>query len=71
MEELTEMMTWAGLKLHSKPIAILNTEGYYDHFLLWVRKRGILEYPEEVYWSGISVRILEGGSILEYPEEEY
>ncbi len=36
MEELTEMMTWSGLNLHTKPIALLNTEGYYHHFLQWV-----------------------------------
>lgn len=36
MEELTEVLTWSGLSLHSKPIALLNVDGYYDHFLLWV-----------------------------------
>lgn len=31
LEELTEMLTWSQLRLHSKPIGILNTNGYYDH----------------------------------------
>ncbi len=31
LEELTEMLTWAQLGLHRKPIGILNTAGYYDH----------------------------------------
>lgn len=31
LEELTEMLTWSQLRLHSKPIGILNVDGYYDH----------------------------------------
>ncbi len=31
LEELFEMLTWAQLGLHSKPIGILNVDGYYDH----------------------------------------
>lgn len=30
LEELFEMLTWAQLGLHKKPIALLNTNGYYD-----------------------------------------
>lgn len=30
MEEMFEMLTWAQLGLHTKPIGILNTHGYYD-----------------------------------------
>jgi uncharacterized protein (TIGR00730 family) len=30
MDELFEMLTWAQLALHRKPVAILNTNGYYD-----------------------------------------
>lgn len=30
MEELFEMLTWAQLGLHKKPIAILNIDGFYD-----------------------------------------
>ena len=33
LEELLEIITWKQLKLHSKPIVILNTEGYYNHLL--------------------------------------
>lgn len=29
-EELFEMLTWAQLGLHQKPIGVLNTAGYYD-----------------------------------------
>ncbi len=30
MEELFEMLTWGQLGLHSKPVGILNINGYYD-----------------------------------------
>ncbi|HMV44856.1 MAG TPA: TIGR00730 family Rossman fold protein [Leptospiraceae bacterium] len=36
LEEFFEILTWAQLKFHTKPIGILNTEGYYNrliHFL--------------------------------------
>lgn len=36
MEELMEVLTWANLGLHSKPIALLNINGYYDHLIQWV-----------------------------------
>lgn len=41
MEELTEMLTWSKLGLHSKPMGLLNVDGYYDHFLEWVGWRDI------------------------------
>ena len=36
LEELTEIMTWMKLDLHTKPIGLLNVDGYYDHFIQWV-----------------------------------
>lgn len=33
MEELFEILTWAQLNLHQKPIGILNTNGYYNSLL--------------------------------------
>lgn len=32
-EELTECLTWKQLGLHTKPVVILNTDGYYDDLL--------------------------------------
>lgn len=32
-EELLECLTWKQLGLHSKPVVILNTDGYYDRLL--------------------------------------
>jgi uncharacterized protein (TIGR00730 family) len=34
LEELFEMLTWAQLGLHKKPIAILNTNGFYDALIV-------------------------------------
>ncbi|MBQ9509852.1 MAG: TIGR00730 family Rossman fold protein [Bacteroidales bacterium] len=33
MDEFFEMMTDAQLGLHSKPVAVVNAEGYYDHLI--------------------------------------
>lgn len=33
LEELFEILTWGQLGLHHKPVAILNTNGYYDSML--------------------------------------
>ncbi|MEM9653785.1 MAG: TIGR00730 family Rossman fold protein [Actinomycetota bacterium] len=33
LEELTEVLTWAQLGIHDKPIGLLNVDGFYDHFL--------------------------------------
>lgn len=34
LEELFEMLTWAQLGLHKKPIAILNVNGFYDSLIV-------------------------------------
>src|SRR6185437_5733025 len=33
MEEMFEMLTWAQLGLHGKPIGLLNVNGYYDSLI--------------------------------------
>lgn len=37
LEELFEATTWTQLNFHHKPVGLLNTNGYYDHLLAWVR----------------------------------
>ncbi len=37
MEEFFEMLTWAQLGLHQKPIGILNVDGFYNHLLQMVQ----------------------------------
>jgi uncharacterized protein (TIGR00730 family) len=46
LDELFEMLTWAQLGLHRKPIGLLNTSGFYDHlltFLFRTKKDGFLK----------------------------
>lgn len=38
MEELLETMTWSQLKIHRKPIGILNINHYFDSFLKWMHE---------------------------------
>jgi len=38
LEELLEIITWKHLELYSKPIVILNTDGYYDPLLAMLVK---------------------------------
>jgi hypothetical protein len=33
LEEITELMTWAQLGIHSKPCGLVNVAGYYDTLL--------------------------------------
>lgn len=37
LEELFEMLTWAQLGIHTKPIGLLNTDGFYDGLMAFVR----------------------------------
>ena len=37
LEELFEMLTWAQLGIHAKPIGLLNTDGFYDRLVGFVR----------------------------------
>lgn len=33
MEEMFEVLTWQYLGIHSKPVGLLNADGYYDHLI--------------------------------------
>ncbi len=37
LDELCEIITWAQLGIHAKPIVLLNTAGFYDGFLSFLR----------------------------------
>ena len=37
LDELFEMLTWAQLGLHKKPIAILNIDGYFDSLIVFIQ----------------------------------
>jgi uncharacterized protein (TIGR00730 family) len=36
LEELFELLTWAQLGIHSKPVALLNVAGYWDQLLAFI-----------------------------------
>jgi uncharacterized protein (TIGR00730 family) len=36
LEEFFEILTWAQIGLHSKPIGLLNTQGYYDPLIMLI-----------------------------------
>ncbi|KAJ8772573.1 hypothetical protein K2173_027750 [Erythroxylum novogranatense] len=38
LEELLEVITWAQLGIHDKPVGLLNVDGYYDSLLLFIDK---------------------------------
>ena len=38
LDELFEILTWNGLKIHTKKIFFLNSEGFYDHLIAHINK---------------------------------
>lgn len=48
LEELFEMLTWAQLGLHKKPIAILNVNGFYDSLIALLQTMTEKELLKEV-----------------------
>jgi uncharacterized protein (TIGR00730 family) len=38
LEEVAEVVSWAQLGLHAKPIGVLNVSGYFDGLLAWVER---------------------------------
>jgi uncharacterized protein (TIGR00730 family) len=36
LDEMFEILTWAQLKFHHKPIGMLNTAGFFDPLLAWI-----------------------------------
>ncbi|XP_041021857.1 cytokinin riboside 5'-monophosphate phosphoribohydrolase LOG5-like [Juglans microcarpa x Juglans regia] len=38
LEELLEVITWAQLGIHDKPVGLLNVDGYYNHLLSFIDK---------------------------------
>ncbi|XVE56260.1 hypothetical protein DITRI_Ditri03aG0224000 [Diplodiscus trichospermus] len=38
LEELLEVITWAQLGIHDKPVGLINVDGYYDYLLTFLDK---------------------------------
>ena len=60
-EELLECLTWKQLGLHTKPVVILNTDGYYDDLL-----RCLDKMVEEKFMRGLHKEMYR---VVSLPEE--
>lgn len=83
LEELMEVVTWNQLGIHTRGVAVLNIEGYWDGLLQWVRKaveagfvgegaKGIIveaKTAEEVIQALKDYKLSEGRFKLEWGKE--
>jgi uncharacterized protein (TIGR00730 family) len=47
LDELFEILTWAQLRFHDKPIGILNVAGFFDPLLAWVDRAIAEDFVKE------------------------
>jgi uncharacterized protein (TIGR00730 family) len=64
MEELFEVWTWAGLGIHSKPVAMLDVGGYYDPLLEMTDRMVAEGFLHEAYRAALLVA-REPGALLD------
>jgi uncharacterized protein (TIGR00730 family) len=50
-EEMFEMITWLQLRLHSKPVGVINIEGYFDHLLAFLRHGAAEGFIRPEHWD--------------------
>ena len=55
LDELAELMANNQLGLINKPVGLLNTEGYYDHLLAWMRKAVEEDFITEANFNDLIV----------------
>ena len=55
LDELAEIMANNQLGLINKPVGLLNTEGYYDHLLSWMRKAVEEDFITEANFNDLIV----------------
>lgn len=76
LEELFEMLTWAQLSLHEKPIGILNIDGFYDELVAMIDKmvqKGFLrqEYKEMIIVSTDIEQLIHAMQHYQVPAEKW
>ncbi|MBE9610697.1 LOG family protein [Chitinilyticum piscinae] len=54
-DELFEILTWAQIGLHGKPIGLLNTQGYYDGLLVFLNKVAADGFVREAELEAVQV----------------
>jgi uncharacterized protein (TIGR00730 family) len=47
LDELFEILTWAQLRFHAKPIGMLNTAGFFDPLLTWIDRAIADDFVQE------------------------
>jgi uncharacterized protein (TIGR00730 family) len=50
-EEMFEMITWLQLRLHSKPVGVINSEGYFDHLLAFLQHGAAEGFIRPQHWD--------------------
>lgn len=50
-EEMFEMITWLQLRLHAKPVGLINVEGYFDHLLAFLRHSAAEGFIRPEHWD--------------------
>ncbi len=50
-EEMFEMITWLQLRLHVKPVGMINVEGYFDHLLDFLRYSAAEGFIRREHWD--------------------
>jgi len=73
LEELLEILTWAQIGMHRKPIGVLNVEGYYDPLLAMIehaRHQGFIyaEHRALIVCESTSTALLDGLAAYAPPE---
>lgn len=54
-DEVMEVLTLRQLGIHSKPVALVNTRGYFDRFAELIRHAIAEGFVHEEMWSDIAV----------------
>lgn len=57
LDELFEILTWAQLGLHGKPVAVLNLEGFFDPLLEYLRKAVAAGFVREPHHALLHVAL--------------
>ena len=54
-EEMFEMVTWRQLRLHAKPVGLVNVDGYFDHLLAFLQHAAQQEFIRPQHRDLLSV----------------
>ena len=73
LEEIVEVLTWAQLGLHRKPVGLLNIDGYYDYlnqFFNHMVEEGFLlrEYKDMLLIKKVPAAVLDSLLTFELPD---